>query len=180
MNNNDLTKAITTLQNNRLVIAPTDTIYGILARAFSERAVDNVYTVRKRQRNKPCIILISDISQLETFGVGKDKQELAIEYWPGPVSLILPVENSKDYLSRGGASLAFRLPDNEFLRNIIDQTGPLIAPSANIAGDSPVETIDEAKQIFGDLIDLYIDGGIVHGEASRLLSLEHEQPRRLR
>jgi L-threonylcarbamoyladenylate synthase len=151
-----------------------------LARACSESAVEKVYKVRKRQIDKPCIILISDVLQLEKFGVTEEKREQATEYWPGQVSLILPVENAYSYLTRGKDSLAFRLPDNEFLQKIIEQTGPLIAPSANIAGDSPVETVDEAKQIFGDLIGLYIDGGIVRGQASRLLSLEHEQPRRLR
>jgi L-threonylcarbamoyladenylate synthase len=180
MSHDDLTEAINALKDNKLVVTPTDTIYGILARASSESAVEEVYKVRKRQSNKPCIILVSDVLQLKAFGVKEDKLMQASTYWPGPVSLILPVESVDNYLTRGKASLAFRLPDYKFLQKIIEQTGPLIAPSANIAGEPPVETIDEAKQIFGDLINLYVDGGIIRGEASRLLSLEHEQPRRLR
>ncbi len=180
MNDEQVAEAIEVLNNDQLVIAPTDTIYGILARASSKGAVDAVYKIRKRQNDKPCIVLISHIEQLKIFGVSSLKQQEARTYWPAAVSLVLPVRAVQDYLTKGKTSLAFRLPDNDFLQKVIEKAGPLIAPSANLAGDPPVETIEQAKTIFGEAIGLYLDGGTVHREPSILLSLEHEQPRRLR
>lgn len=180
MNDEQVAETIKALNKDQLVIAPTDTIYGILAKASSKIAVEKAYRVRRRQSDKPCIILISDTAQLTSFGVNRQKQQQAEAYWPAKVSLVLPVKSVENYLTRGKTSLAFRLPDNDFLQKVIEQTGPLIAPSANLAGESPVETIDEARAIFSNSVQLYLDGGAIRGQASRLLSLEHEQPRRLR
>ncbi len=74
-------------------VIPTDTIYGVVACASNQKAVEKVYSLKKRTPSKPCIILISDPYQMLDFGVDKKWLDKTAEYWPGPNSLIIPTLN---------------------------------------------------------------------------------------
>lgn len=155
-------------------VIPTDTIYGIVGSALNEQAVEKIYTLRKRVTDKPFIILISSIDDLEKFEVKlSDSQKDFLEKnWPNPLSIILPVAADKfQYLHRGKKSLAFRIPKDSELIELLKETGPLVAPSANIEGEKPAETIEEAKTYFGNGVDFYIDRGTLTGEPSTLIEL---------
>lgn len=168
---------VKTLQKGGVVVMPTDTIYGVCARALDENAVENVYNVRQRAPEKPCIILISSERELKNFSIElSSEQEKEIGgYWPGPVSIIFdcPLEKFA-YLHRGTNSLAFRIPEPEDLRALLTLSGPLVAPSANIEGQPPSKNIDEAKKYFGDLVGYYADGGYVNGNPSRVIKLHKD------
>ncbi len=164
------------LKNGGVGVIPTDTLYGLVASALSETAVERVYALRKRDADKPCIILIHSISDLELFGVGvtEELREQVGKFWPGKVSIIFPVALEKfAYLHRGTQSLAFRLPDNPSLISLLEKVDPLIAPSANVQGSEPAKTIDEAKNYFGEHIDFYEDGGELSGQASAVITFEN-------
>jgi L-threonylcarbamoyladenylate synthase len=89
----------------------------------------------------------------------------------------LPVEkNHFDYLHRGKNAIAFRVPDDDVLRNVLQQTGPLIAPSANIQGVNPAIMIDHAVEYFGKNVDFYVDGGVLNNEPSTLIRFENNTP----
>lgn len=168
---------IKVLKKNGVVVMPTDTLYGIVGRAQDISTVNRIYAIRKRNPNKPCIILIGSISEFEKFSIILSEEQKAKlkEYWPGPVSIILDCEDEKfSYLHRGTKTLAFRVPAQEKLRNLLKQTGPLIAPSANTEGLSPAKNTEEAKKYFGDSIDLYVDGGELVGKASRVIKLHKD------
>lgn len=159
---------------------PTDTIYGLVGQALNEKTVERVYAVRKRTPSKPMIILIDSIECLGLFGACPDKKtETKLnEIWRGKVSVILPITDKSclkkfNYLHRGTNSLAFRLPANKDLRQLISQTCPLIAPSANLEGLLPATTTEEAKNYFGDQVDFYLDGGKIEGFPSKLIKLEN-------
>jgi L-threonylcarbamoyladenylate synthase len=77
-------------------------------------------------------------------------------------------------LHRGTKTLAFRLPSSQSLRTLLIETGPLIAPSANPEGQAPAQNITEAKKYFGDLVDFYLDGGEIHGKASKVIKLHKD------
>ncbi|MFA5095470.1 MAG: L-threonylcarbamoyladenylate synthase [Candidatus Paceibacterota bacterium] len=167
---------IKVLNENDVVVMPTDTIYGIVGKAFNKDVVERIYKIRERSPDKPCIILIGNIDELNKFSVvlSKKQKEITKEYWPGPVSVILDCpDDSFKYLHRGTKTLAFRLPLSEFLQNLLLKTGPLLAPSANKEGITPALNIKEAKKYFGNSIDLYIDGGELKGEASKLIKLNN-------
>lgn len=83
------------------------------------------------------------------------------EVWPGKVSVIMPSVNAPIWIRRDNNSVAYRLPANAELRDLIAKTGPLIAPSANPEGYKPAMNIDEAYDYFGDGVDAYVDGGYV-------------------
>ena len=93
-------------------------------------------------------------------------------YWPGPNTIVLPCKGEKfEYLHRGTETLAFRVPDKSELIELIQRVGPLIAPSANIEGENPAETIEEAKEYFGDAVSCYKDGGKIVGKPSTVISM---------
>ena len=168
---------IKVLQENGVVIMPTDTIYGIVGKALNKDVVERIYKIRERNPDKPCIILIGDINELKKFSIilsEKQKQVLQ-KHWPGPVSIVLDCTNdSLAYLHRDTSTLAFRLPFPQSLQDLLLKVGPLVAPSANPEARRPSENIEEAKKYFGDSIDLYIDGGELKNKASKLIKLNND------
>ena len=156
---------ISSLRAGKLAVIPTDTLYGIVCSARDKEAVEKLYRIRGRHETKPCIILIADISGLEEFGITlSEADEKALsQVWPGKVSVAFDCafENAEEwnYLHRGTKALAFRIPDDEELRTLLRNTGPLSAPSANPEGKSPAHTVAEAKSYFGDQVVIYVDGG---------------------
>ncbi len=168
------------LNAGKIGVIPTDTIYGIVGQALNKDAVERIYAVRKRNPSKPMIILISSAKDLELFGIETDEKLKPIisQFWPGKVSVILPISNDYyseklAYLHRGTNTLAFRLPEEKKLADLLSQTGPLVAPSANIEGMPPAKTIEEAKNYFGDQVDFYLDGGKMESPPSKLIKIEN-------
>lgn len=148
----------------------TDTIYGVVGRAFSKRAVQRIYRLKERNPEKPFIILISSYADLKKFNV-KPLPGLK-KHWPGKVSIILDAPSIKfRYLHRGTGSLAFRMPGNVALRRLLRRTGPLVAPSANPEGKPPARNVREAQKHFGRKVDFYLDGGTREGKPSRLMRM---------
>lgn len=162
------------LKSKQIGVLPTDTIYGIVTSALDPIAVENLYQIRQRTPTKPLIILISALPDLAKFGLQltPGQSSLLDDLWPNPLSIILPVADPKfEYLHRGTQTLAFRMPDNHFLRHLISETGPLVAPSANIEGQPVATTIKEAERYFGNNLSFYIDAGTIEGSSSTLISL---------
>lgn len=155
-------------------VLATDTIYGIVARALDTAAVERVYQVRGRRPDKPCIILIPSPDAVQKFGVQTDAlaTQILAKLWPGPFSVVLDAPSAEwSYLHRGTNTLAFRVPAHAQLRELLERTGPLIAPSANPEGMKPAATIEKAREYFGDSIDFYDDAGVRVGEASTVVRI---------
>ncbi len=156
-------------------ILPTDTLYGIVGSALHAETVERIYKIKGRDENKPFIILVSSVADIEAFGVEISKSERGLlkSFWPGKVTVIFPCEDEKySYLHRGQKNLAFRIPVSSALIDILKKTGPLVAPSANIQGKEPATTIHEAKNYFGNKIDFYIDGGKITSLPSTIVKME--------
>lgn len=163
------------IDKNSIFVCATDTLYGMCTSAFNAKSVERIYEIKGRDENKPFIILISDISELKQFGVTVSKKQSAFleAIWPGKVSVILPCTLKKfEYLHRGTESLAFRMPKKVTIQDILEMTGPLVAPSVNKQGGKPAETITEAREIFGDDVDLYISDGKLKGEPSTIITFQ--------
>jgi len=184
MNENiwDNDELVKVLQNGGVAVMPTDTIYGMVGRAGDEATVNRIYEVRKRAPEKPCIILIGDQAELKNFSItlSEIQKEKLKEFWSfnktqdetGAVSIVLDCENiALTYLHRGTNMLAFRMPASQSLRELLKKTGPLIAPSANTEKFPQSETVEDAKNYFGDAVDLYVDGGPVVAQASKVIRL---------
>lgn len=181
--NTEESKISEIIRSGGVGVLPTDTLYGLVCSAFNEDAVERVYELKKRDRKKASIILISSIDQVKEFGVSLDDndREKVAEYWPGRNTLIFKCNDEKfSYLHKNLNSLAFRLPDNERLIKVLQKTGPIIAPSANKEGEPPAENTDQAKLYFGDDVDFYIDGGVLSGNPSNIIDLTEDNPKQLR
>ena len=177
---------IEVLKNGEVAVMPTDTIYGIVGQAQNVPTVHRIYNLKKRNPDKPCIILISDVHQLEEFSISlsREQKNKLKEYWsfnsaqafqPTPTSIIFDCKNEKlSYLHRGTETLAFRLPSSQALRDLLALTGPLIAPSANPEGLPSAKNIAGAKKYFADSVDFYLDGGEISGNASRVIKLHKD------
>lgn len=151
-------------------VIPTDTLYGVVASALNPEAVERVYALKGRDGNKPCIILIDRPEAIATFGVSKEAIAKVAHVWPAPLSIIFNRLDPKfSYLAREGKLPPFRVPADTALREFLARSGPLIAPSANMQGESPATTAQEAKAIFGEHIDFYVDGGHKAGAPSTLV-----------
>lgn len=152
----------------------TDTLYGVVARADDESAVERVYAVKGRDHTKSPIVLIGELSQM--FDDLPAAAELvAAQEWPGKTSVIVPSQAAPAWIKRGNGSVAYRLPDNDDLRELLRSTGPLIAPSANPEGRIPAADISEARTYFGQTVDFYVDGGHVDDDTpSQLLKIQSD------
>lgn len=160
MNTSDSSNILQALKAGGVVVMRTDTVYGLVASALSPDAVNKLYKIKGRD-NKPGTIIAANIMQLAYLGLDKLSLNQAEKYWPGPNSIVLPAPQAHSYLHFGLNSLAVRIPDNQPLVDLLLQSGPLVTTSANLPGKPIVENINEAIQILGKGVDLYVDGGIV-------------------
>ncbi len=176
-------QAVSLLKAGKTGVLPTDTIYGIHASAFNKTATERIYKLRGRDLNKPFIILIAGISDLQKFNIQttSEQQEILHKLWPNPISVILPCkEGNLYYLHRGTKQLAFRNPRHQKLLKLLAATGPLISTSVNKQGEKPAETIAEAQKTFGDTVDFYVDSGKLTSEPSTLIAFKNGEVKILR
>jgi len=142
------------LRNGGLVAAPTETVYGLGANLFNKKAVERVYKVKKRPKDKPLTIHISDIGTVKEMadGISPITQKLINKFWPGPLTIIL--------YSKDGKKVGFRMPSGKIIRSLLEKSGvPIVMPSANISGNRPPKS---ARDVIDDLdsdIDMILDGG---------------------
>lgn len=153
-------------------VVRTDTLYGLIARADDEAAVRRIYMLKGRDDDKSPIVLINAPEQMYDT-VSKQHQAYINSVWPGPVSVIIPSIKAPSWIRRGNASVAYRVPALNELRELLQTTGPLVAPSANPQGMQPAMNVREARYYFGDNVDFYVDGGTVENpQPSQLVKLE--------
>lgn len=160
------------LKNGSLAVLPTDTIYGLHSSVGNPKNIERIYQLKKRDLQKPFIILISDISQLEFFGIilNATQKNILQKIWPNKISIIFDCPNPDlKFLHRGTNSLAIRFPNNSFLQTIISYSGPIISTSVNLGGEKPITSIKQAKEILGENIDFYIDNGELNSSPSTVI-----------
>ncbi|MBI4272747.1 threonylcarbamoyl-AMP synthase [Candidatus Uhrbacteria bacterium] len=168
-------KIASILKEGGVGVLPTDTLYGIVGSTRIPQVVKRIYEIRKRDQKKPCIVLIASLKSLEEFGIhiSPARKKTLQKLWPGPVSVIFPCRLKKyQYLHRGTKTLAFRMPADERLRKLLQRTGPLVAPSANIAGKPPARSLLQAKFYFKNALDFYVAGEKQKNQSSTLISFK--------
>jgi len=159
------------LVDGKVGVLRTDTLYGLVCRADNQAAVERIYQVKGRDNDKSPIVLIANQQQLF------DRPTLVMEQfletvWPGKISVIIPSVSAPWWIERRNTSVAYRLPDSDWLQSLLVWTGQLIAPSANPEGQPPAQTIQRAIEYFGDSVDFYVDSGEVTDESpSQLLRM---------
>jgi len=145
-------------------VLPTDTVYGLVARANDEATVKRLYDLKLRE-GKPGTIIAASIQQLIELGLKPRYLKAVEQFWPGAVSVIIPCGPELEYLHEGTYGLAVRIPAPKDLRDFLKQTGPLLTSSANHSGEPTAATLQQAKKYFGKNVDFYVDGGDLSNHA---------------
>ena len=151
------------------IVAPTDTIYGILADALSYRAVRRLKKIR-RPSGRPFLVLLPDSSWVGKLGLVTPRGTLRLLSVRG---LTVVMEKRVGlYHWLGSKTIAVRVPGGGFIFRLLRKVGrPLVAPSANPEGKPPARSIEEAVRYFGDKVSLYVDGGRIEGRPSTVVRL---------
>jgi len=139
-------------------VLPTYTVYGLVASAHLPDAATRVLETKGRPL-KPGTLVAADIEQLATLGIKTRYLKAVEQFWPGAVSVVLPMGPELAYLHSGAYGLPVRIPDHPELLKLLKQTGPLITTSANLPDQPPATNLEEARAYFGDRVDFYVDGG---------------------
>lgn len=155
-------------------IIPTDTVYGIVARATNHEAVTRLYSLKKG-RNRPGTVIATSIEQLVDLGLKKRYLNAVKDIWPAAVSVIIPCDDKLSYLHLGTYGLAVRIPSKEDVAKLLKETGPLLTTSANKTGEPTAINISQAKAYFGDLVDFYVDGGKVTSLPSTIIRVVDDE-----
>ncbi|MBN2199954.1 MAG: threonylcarbamoyl-AMP synthase [Candidatus Aminicenantes bacterium] len=174
-----------TMRNGGLVVFPTDTFYGLGGDALSAEVIREVYGLKRREASKPLLVLIEGIEMAAELA--EDIPPLfwraAEKFWPGPLTVVLKASpRVPRELGAGTGTIAMRLPDVPWLRELVRETGfPVIATSANVAGAGEINDGREAKQVFDGQVALIVDGGRTPGgPPSTVLDLTAPAPKILR
>jgi len=158
-----LTEAVAVLRGGGVIVYPSDTVYGLGAAASDAQAVERVFAVKGRDTEKPLSLLLANATDLAPLcaDVSPAARTLAERYWPGPLTLVL--RRSPAFRSAalgGGDTVAVRVPDHPFLRDLIRALGePITGTSANRSGRPACRSAQEAERELGDAADLIVDGG---------------------
>lgn len=158
---------IEVLRSDGVLAYPTETFYGLGVLAFSRKAVEKIYALKRRDRGKPISIIVADMAMAEKVAdsIPSAAKKLAKEFWPGPLTVVLKAKPvfPADVPGPGG-SIAMRVPGVAWLRSLVRRLGsPLTATSANVSGAGEISDPREIIRLFRDKVDLIIDGGLTPG-----------------
>lgn len=181
-----LLRAERILLSGGILVAPTDTVYGILGDATSEAVIQKIFSLKNRPEEKALPIFVKDVVTARKLAYISDSKAKFLEkVWPGPVTMVFDHKEKLPLNLTGGAfSLGLRIPDNAFLRTLLGKLPfPLVQTSANISNKTPAQNLDEIKEyLAGKEIepDLVIDGGIVKNQPSVVIDFTRDNPMILR
>ena len=176
--NEVINNAAEIVQNEGVIAYPTDTIYGLGCNPFDQNAVERIYDIKGRDVTTPLIILLDSAKKLESW-VDSIPEELGnlVKLWPERLTIIMDViEDIPQYLTRGGSSLAFRIPKNEFCRDLVAACGgALTSTSVNRSGQKELLYPKEIEHEFFKEIDLLIESEVADQRSSTIVKYEKDQ-----
>jgi L-threonylcarbamoyladenylate synthase len=149
------------LKGGGVVAFPTETVYGLGASVWNPAAVKKVFELKGRPSDNPLIVHISNYSQLVslTAEIPEESRILMQKFWPGPLTLVFDKKSKvPDLVSGGLDSVAVRMPDHFYALKLINMTGPLVAPSANLSGKPSPTKAEHVTHDFGKQVPV-LDGG---------------------
>jgi len=158
-----LNKAAELIKQGKIVVFPTETVYGIGTNGLDEQAVKRLYEIKQRPLNKPISLLVSNMEMVNQ--IAKDITEIEYKimekFFPGPLTIILKKKALvPDIVTAGQDTVGVRMPRGEVAKKLVEIAGvPIAAPSANITGEPSGTNLQEIKKQFNGNVDYFIDGG---------------------
>lgn len=157
-----LAAAASAVRAGRLVVLPTDTVYGIGADAFSASAVRSLLAAKNRGPDMPVGVLVGSWSTIDglVLSVPRTARLLIEAFWPGDVSIVLPHAPSLSWdLGQSGGTVMLRMPLHPVAIELLRDVGPMAVSSANVSGQPAAATAEEARDQLGESVSVYLDGG---------------------
>ncbi len=178
-------RAVAVLREGGVVAFPTETVYGLGADAENEKAVLRVFEIKGRPIGHPVIVHLADASQIEQWArdVPENAYALAQQFWPGPLTLVLPrTKRASDLVTGAQDTVALRAPSHPIAQEILRAFGGgVVAPSANRFGSVSATRAEHVVADLGDAVDFIVDGGpATIGVESTIVDLTHGEPTVLR
>ena len=157
-----IASAISAIKGGRLVVMPTDTVYGIGADAFDDDAVAALLSAKGRGRDMPVPVLVGSWHTIQglVYSVPQSARELIRAFWPGALSLVVHQAPSLRWdLGDAHGTVMLRMPLHPVAIELLTETGPMAVSSANLTGHPSPQTCDAAQNMLGDAVSIYLDGG---------------------
>ncbi|HFI0048866.1 TPA: L-threonylcarbamoyladenylate synthase [Streptococcus suis] len=178
-----LDKLRTILESGGAVILPTETVYGLFAQALNEEAVNRVYQLKQRPRDKAMNLNVSNLNDIYFFSQNPPHylEKLYNRFMPGPLTIILKANKKVPiWVNSGLDTVGFRLPKHEKTLRLITETGPLIGPSANVSGQESGKEFTKLLSQFSEKLEGIADDEALTGIDSTILDLSGPRARILR
>ncbi|MDY0384839.1 L-threonylcarbamoyladenylate synthase [Trichlorobacter sp.] len=171
------------LQDGGVIAYPTDTTYGIGCSIFNKKGLERIYQVKQRDKRKPFSFICSDLAEVSRYARLTNMAFKAMKRClPGPYTFVLEASREvPDLLTTRQKTVGIRIPDNRICMAIVQQLGaPIVTTSANLTGEEPVGDPFEIQRIFGNGLDLVVDGGLLTTDVSTVISMIGDRPEVLR
>lgn len=181
IDSNELKECSNIIKSGGIVVFPTETVYGIGTNAFIEESIKKIYEIKKRPLEKICSILIANKKDIIKYAnICNDVEKKIINnFMPGPITIILQKkEGVLEHVTGNKETIGIRIPQNEIILEILKKVNiPILAPSANISGETSGTNINEIMEKFEDKVDIYINGGkCKFEESSTIVQVINNEP----
>lgn len=157
------------LREGKIVLLPTDTIYGLHAAAGNEAAVEAIAALKTRDESKRFVVIAASTDQLLEYGAVVP--DVLRSVWPAPLTAVVP---------HNDGSVAVRVPDLPWLRALLERTGPLVSTSANRSGEPPIQKPSDLAPELQERVDWALDAGPREGKPSTIVDFTWDEPRFIR
>jgi tRNA threonylcarbamoyl adenosine modification protein (Sua5/YciO/YrdC/YwlC family) len=161
-------KARMAIGRGQVVCVPSDTVYSLVANAFTATAVHALRAIREMEPSAPLSVFLPGLPTLHALAetVAEEVQALANEFWPGPLTIIVPAAESLSWdLGETSGTVALRMPADRIVLELLSETGPLVCSSASVAQKPGALSALAAHEIFGDAVSVYLAGEVISGSA---------------
>nr|WP_278925028.1 L-threonylcarbamoyladenylate synthase [Streptococcus canis] len=171
-------RLVSIIEAGDALVLPTETVYGLFAKALDEKAVNAVYDLKQRPRDKAMNLNVADFNSILAFSKEQPGylKKLYQAFLPGPLTIILKANDRVPYwINSGLPTVGFRLPNHPITAALIQKTGPLIGPSANLSGKASGRVFDRIMRDFDFKVIGYADDPFLTGRDSTILDLSGER-----
>ena len=174
-----ITQVVAILKQGGIIAYPTDTTYGIGCSILNKKALERIYQIKQRERNKPLSFICSDLSEVSRYAqVSNFSFKTMKRFLPGPYTFVLEASRIvPDLLMTRQKTVGIRVPDNAICLAIVRELGhPIVTTSANLSGEEPLGDPFLVDEELGNQLELIVDGGILTADVSSVVSLVGDHP----
>ena len=174
--------AVAAVKNGGLAVVPTDTSYAIICDAFNTAAITKLRMAKKQVSELALPVAAASIETIRgvaNFSVAAN--DLACAFWPGSLTILTVAQDSLSWnLGQSGTALAVRVPHHEVALAVLREIGPTVMTGAQLAGETAIQNVEQARAALGELVDVYLDGGQLSGQISTVIDASTDQIRLIR